>query len=110
MAPYSIRMHCSDMSMLILHVVFMRTGAVLSCLVLVQIADPQTVSGTFTSYTTYLIISSLSGEDGVRRRFSDFDWLRDVLTARYHGLAVPLMPEKRMVGNTGKAFVEERMA
>jgi hypothetical protein len=76
----------------------------------VQIADPQTVSGTFTSYTTYLIISSLSGEDGVRRRFSDFDWLRDVLTARYHGLAVPLMPEKRMVGNTGKAFVEERMA
>jgi len=30
--------------------------------------------------------------------------------ARYHGLAVPLMPEKRLVGNQGAAFIEERMA
>jgi len=30
--------------------------------------------------------------------------------ARYHGLAVPLMPEKRVVGNQSAAFIEERMA
>lgn len=47
---------------------------------------------------------------GVRRRYSDFDWLREVLVARYHGIAVPLMPEKRVVGNQGKAFIDERMA
>lgn len=74
-----------------------------------QICDPQTVAGTFTSYTTYLVVSTLCAE-GVRRRYSDFEWVRDVLVARYHGTAVPLMPEKRMVGNQGKVFIEERMA
>lgn len=73
-----------------------------------QVCEPQTVSSTFSSYTTYLIKSSINDE-GVRRRYSDFDWLRDVLVARYHGLGVPLMPEKRLVGNQGSAFIEERM-
>ena len=30
----------------------------------------------------------------VRRRFSDFRWLRDVLANRYVGLFVPALPEK----------------
>jgi hypothetical protein len=71
-------------------------------------SDPNTVSSTFTSYTTYLVTSTLNAE-GVRRRYSDFDWLRDVLVARYHGIAVPLMPEKRLVGNQSRSFIEERM-
>lgn len=75
---------------------------------LLQVADPQTVTGTFSSFTSYLISSTICSE-GVRRRYSDFDWLREVLVARYHGIAVPLMPEKRLVGNQGKAFIEERM-
>ena len=62
-----------------------------------------------TSYTTYDIKSTIC-PDGARRRYSDFDWLREVLMARYHGLAVPLMPEKRVVGNQSAAFIEERMA
>lgn len=74
----------------------------------VTVSEPITVSGTFTSHVTYLVSSTLCAE-GVRRRYSDFDWLREVLVARYHGIAVPLMPEKRLVGNQGKAFVEERM-
>lgn len=73
-----------------------------------QMSDPLTVSTTFTSYTTYLVSSTMCPE-GVRRRYSDFDWLRDVLVARYHGVAVPLMPEKRLVGNQSKSFIEERM-
>jgi PX domain len=60
------------------------------------------------SYTTYQVTSTICAE-GVRRRYSDFDWLRDLLVARYHGICVPLMPEKRVVGNQGKAFIEERM-
>lgn len=70
--------------------------------------DPRTEGGTLTSFTSYFITSTLNPE-GVRRRFSDFDWLRDILVARFHGIAVPLMPEKRMVGNNNKGFIEERM-
>lgn len=78
--------------------------------VIVQISDPQTLSAGFMqSYTVYVVKSTICA-DGVRRRYSDFDWLRDVLVARYHGVAVPLMPEKRLVGNQSKGFVEERMA
>ena len=44
---------------------------------LAQISEPVTVSGTFSSYVTYLIASPLCAE-GVRRRYSDFDWLREV--------------------------------
>jgi hypothetical protein len=73
-----------------------------------QVSDPRTEGGALTSYTTYHISSTLS-PDGVRRRYSDFDWLRDILVARYHGIAVPLMPEKRLVGNQSKSFIEERM-
>ena len=41
------------------------------------------------SYTTYLVTCALATE-GVRRRYSDFEWIRDLLVARYHGIAVPL--------------------
>ena len=78
------------------------------CLIPSQISDPRTEGGTLTSYTSYHI-SSTPNPDGVRRRYSDFDWLRDILVARYHGIAVPLMPEKRLVGNQSKSFIEERM-
>jgi hypothetical protein len=74
----------------------------------VTLSEPQTVAQTFNSYTTYLVTSTLSAE-GVRRRYSDFDWLRDLLVARYHGIAVPIMPEKKMIGNQSKGFIEERM-
>jgi hypothetical protein len=66
-------------------------------------------AGFMQSYTAYTVRSELCKE-GVRRRYSDFDWLRDVLVARFHGVAVPLMPEKRLVGNQSKGFIEERMA
>ena len=61
------------------------------------------------SYTTYLLQSQPLCPEGVRRRYSDWDWLRELLVARYHGIAVPLLPEKRVVGNQNKNFIEERM-
>eukprot|EP00939_MAST-03C_sp_MAST-3C-sp1_P003124 g3124.t1 len=33
----------------------------------------------------------------VQRRYSDFDWLREVLTLRYRGMLVPPLPEKKIV-------------
>lgn len=43
-----------------------------------QISDPRTEGGTLTSYTSYHVSCTLL-PDGVRRRYSDFDWLRDIL-------------------------------
>lgn len=74
---------------------------------LVMISDPKTTSG-FKSYTTYLVKCALA-PSGVRRRFSDWEWLRGLLRSRYDGCAVPAMPEKRVM-NQGKEFIEGRMA
>jgi len=74
---------------------------------LVMISDPKTTSG-FKSYTTYLVKCALA-PSGVRRRFSDWEWLRNLLRSRYDGCVVPAMPEKRVM-NQGKEFIEGRMA
>ena len=76
----------------------------------ITISEPQQVNNAFLgSYTTYLLQSQPLCPEGVRRRYSDWDWLRELLVARYHGIAVPLLPEKRVVGNQNKNFIEERM-
>jgi sorting nexin-1/2 len=49
------------------------------------------------------------GEFEVLRRFKQFDMLRKVLFARFLGLYVPPIPEKKATGNTEAPFVEERM-
>jgi len=61
-----------------------------------------------SSFTDYLVVSTICPE-GVRRRYSDFDWLRSLLSERYSGVAIPLMPEKRVM-NQDQAFIEERMS
>lgn len=73
-----------------------------------KVSEPVTVVNTFQNHTTYLVRSTFCIE-GVRRRYSDFDWLRDILVARYHGIAVPLLPEKKIAGSTTKAVVDERV-
>ncbi|RLN49561.1 hypothetical protein BBJ29_004957 [Phytophthora kernoviae] len=48
-------------------------------------------------------------QEGVRRRFRDFEWLRAVLHARYIGLLVPSLPDKTITVLKGDAFVQSRM-
>lgn len=50
---------------------------------------------------------ALGSSDGVWRRYSDFEWLYTVLAARYSGMVIPPMPEKRLA-NTGTKFLEQR--
>ncbi len=45
---------------------------------------------------------------GVRRRYSDFEWIRDLLVFRYHGCFVPMLPSKTMTGK-GEAAIKLRM-
>lgn len=72
-----------------------------------QVRDPET-SGGFRKYTTYRITTSPWGTI-VRRRFSDFLWLRTTLSARYVGILLPILPEKKAFGNSGEEFVQSRM-
>lgn len=44
----------------------------------------------------------------VRRRYSDFDWLRNLLLSRYPGMSVPPLPGKTMISSNSKEFVEIR--
>jgi sorting nexin-1/2 len=49
------------------------------------------------------------GDFEVYRRYKQFDLLRNVLHSRFLGLYVPPLPEKKAMGNTDDAFVQERM-
>lgn len=41
-------------------------------------------------------------------RASDFEWLRKLLSDRYDGMAVPLLPEKKVIGHQGADFIQVR--
>jgi len=42
------------------------------------------------------------------RRYSDFNKIRAILVARWPGCYIPPLPEKKMVGNLDKKFIEDR--
>jgi sorting nexin-1/2 len=44
----------------------------------------------------------------VSRRYNDFLLLREKITERWPGIYIPLLPEKKMVGNTDIGFVAKR--
>jgi len=46
----------------------------------------------------------------VLRRFSDFEWLLNQLqnNEMYKGMIIPLLPEKKIIGNLDSTFVEKR--
>jgi hypothetical protein len=78
----------------------------------VKVVDPQT-TGMFKKTTTYAVVSYIQAgvdEVEVRRRYSDFDWLYDVLRTRYTGIPVPNIPPKSIPGLAGEAFIANRMA
>uniref|UniRef100_A0A7S3YTV3 PX domain-containing protein n=2 Tax=Lotharella globosa TaxID=91324 RepID=A0A7S3YTV3_9EUKA len=45
---------------------------------------------------------------GVRRRFSDFVWLRDTLAKCFPGVLLPPLPPKKLLGNMNEAFIKSR--
>lgn len=51
----------------------------------------------------------MPGGLGVRRRYSDFEYLLFGLIQRYPAMIFEDLPPKKMVGNTGVDFVEVRM-
>ena len=73
----------------------------------VSVGDPTT--GFIKKTTTYAVVTRIDGKDEmvVRRRYSDFDWLYQVLHTRYTGIPIPGLPPKGMV--KGDAFMAQRI-
>ena len=78
----------------------------------IQVGFPEKVEGGFfsKSYVTYLI-TTIPLNLKVRRRYSDFDWLRQMLTNLYVGNVIPTTPRKNKIGSDkfGDAFLRKRM-
>lgn len=77
----------------------------------------ETTYGGLKNVTTYQISwqywkdeNDTDPQNGtVSRRYSDFDWLREIMCMRYRGMLVPPLPEKRVL-NSSHAFLESRMS
>lgn len=67
----------------------------------VFISDPQTSKGGFNPVTTYAVTCECPGNPHlnttVRRRYSDFEFLLNLLKKRYSGMILPSLPEKQAI-------------
>ncbi|GAB5370278.1 hypothetical protein AAMO2058_001478800 [Amorphochlora amoebiformis] len=76
----------------------------------VEVSDPQTSKSLTSSYTTYAVTVQPNLEDVkfVRRRYSDFVWLRKWLTEGFPGIFIPPLPPKSIFNKMRADFIEER--
>ena len=77
--------------------------------VTVRLMEPRDERSGLYSFTTYRILTlcpsghPAQGLHDVRRRYSDFDFVSSMLTARYAGLVVPPLPPKTFFGRSSAA-------
>eukprot|EP00466_Bigelowiella_natans_P003121 jgi/Bigna1/70822/fgenesh1_pg.13_\ len=96
----------------------------------VTVSDPETLKIQFPPQMviTYLVVMDAKGAradekyesldpaavevkpKGVRRRYSDFVWLRNMIRKCFPGLLIPLLPPKKVFGNKEHTFVKSRCA
>ena len=84
-----------------------QTTAVLN----VTVCEPQ-INGSFVNKFINYLIRTEPYTYLVRRRYSDFVWLRDTLAKRYIGLLIPSLPPKtysNSKGDDSSNHVKQRM-
>jgi hypothetical protein len=77
----------------------------------VRVTQPKINEGSFftSSYITYEVITDELSYS-VRRRYSDFEWLRNSLSKLYPGYFIPPLPSKKFSGRRFEEdFIEKRM-
>ena len=76
----------------------------------ITLSFPEKVEGgLFTkSYVTYLV-TTLPFEHKVRKRYSDFEWLRQTLSNFFPGSMIPPMPKKNYNDRFNEMFISKRM-
>uniref|UniRef100_K3WL75 PX domain-containing protein n=1 Tax=Globisporangium ultimum (strain ATCC 200006 / CBS 805.95 / DAOM BR144) TaxID=431595 RepID=K3WL75_GLOUD len=80
--------------------------------VTVRVGEPESRGSYLKKHTTFLVTQETSQQQihtGVRRRFSDFEWLHSVLRARYVGMLVPSLPEKTKNVLQSDSFLQSRI-
>jgi hypothetical protein len=76
------------------------------------LSDPVTEkswSSKWTSYTLTVRFPLEARECVLKRRFSDFVILRNLIVGRFPGVLVPPLPEKRMIGSMSPSVISHRM-
>lgn len=75
----------------------------------ITISDPRTQGGSVNCHTTYLVSATLgSRKFESRKRYKDFEWLRNALVRHYPGIPIPHLPRKKKTGRFDDVFIEER--
>ena len=77
------------------------------CLAKIRVYDPQKDGKNVVYYNVFAFDSE--GEFKCRRRYSDFEGLREAWKKRLPGLYHPFLPPKKLFGNTERSHIEERM-
>jgi len=79
---------------------------------IIQVGFPEKVDGGFfsKSYVTYLVTTNPLNLK-VRRRYSDFEWLRQIMQNLYVWNVIPTTPRKNKLGSDkfGEPFLKKRM-
>ena len=79
---------------------------------IIQVTSPEKIEGGFfsKSYVTYLITTNPLNLK-VRRRYSDFEWFRQMLQNLYNYNVIPSTPKKSKIGidKFGDPFLQKRM-
>lgn len=76
----------------------------------ISVKDPQKVEGGFfsKSYITFLVTTK-PFNFSVRRRYSDFEWLRDILISQFPACFVPPIASKNYSMRFDENFIQRRM-
>ncbi len=77
----------------------------------IEISSPQKIEGGIfsKSYITFLV-STIPLKLQVRRRYSDFEWLRNLLINLYPTSVIPFLPKKSSFGDRfNEVFLNKRM-
>ncbi len=76
----------------------------------INLLEPQVVDGGFFSrnYVTYLI-ETIPFDIKVRKRYSDFEWLRNILCIIYPNVTIPPMPKKNFSSRFNEEFINKRL-
>jgi len=76
----------------------------------ITLSKPEKHSGGFftSAYTTFLVKTDPFGFQ-VRRRYSDFEWLRNLLCLHFPGINIPPIPSKKYSDRFLESFVLKRM-
>ena len=78
--------------------------------IIIKFGFPLVVDGGFfsRSYVTYEL-NTIPFNSKVRRRYSDFEWLRIIISNLYPNMVIPPIPKKNFTNRFNEEFISKRM-